>query len=249
MLNKFPNGGTLPMLQPVTFLTSFAFASSIFLNNVSFCSFSMSNSFAPDTTACINPSSVLQINAFVPCSSFVPLISAASLLVKTGLCSSISYSIFSLFKTSFILPRTTFTVSLTKSSLMCNSCNCFSLTSLGAFSINDSAALFLGNAMTSLIDSLPVIIATILSKPRAIPPWGGVPYLNASSKNPNLDSASCLLIPKTENIFDCTSLLWILMEPPPISVPFSTISYAFAFAFSGSLSSNGTSLSLGLVNG
>ena len=68
----------VPALTPAVFFalishhvpTSFAFASSILLNKVNFCNFSMSSSLSPLTTACINPSSVLQINAFVPCFSF-----------------------------------------------------------------------------------------------------------------------------------------------------------------------------------
>jgi len=45
--------------------------------------------------------------------------------------------------------------------------------------------VFFGKAIKSLIDSLPLKSAQSLSNPKAIPPLGGVPYLNALSKNPN----------------------------------------------------------------
>ncbi len=48
---------------------------------------------------------------------------------------------------------------------------------------------------------------------------------------------------------DCTSRRWIRMLPPPISAPFSTMSYAFARTFPGSVSSRGRSSSRGAVKG
>ena len=39
--------------------------------------------------------------------------------------------------------------------------------------------------MKSLIESFPFRMATSLSKPMAIPPWGGAPYLNEFIRNPN----------------------------------------------------------------
>ena len=48
-----------------------------------------------------------------------------------------------------------------------------------------SGAATLGNAITSLIESLPVISIQSLSKPMPIPPWGGAPYLKAPVKKPN----------------------------------------------------------------
>src|SRR5215210_6045495 len=43
----------------------------------------------------------------------------------------------------------------------------------------------LGKAMTSRIDSVPASRATIRSQPKAMPPCGGAPYLNASRRKPN----------------------------------------------------------------
>ena len=51
-----------------------------------------------------------------------------------------------------------------------NSSNCDLFTEEGALCIKSFASLFFGNAMTSLIESSPHIIATSLSKPKAIPP-------------------------------------------------------------------------------
>ena len=49
--------------------------------------------------------------------------------------------------------------------------------------------------MTSLIECSPAKIIAKRSKPNAIPPCGGAPYLNAFIKNPNLCSASSSVIP------------------------------------------------------
>ncbi len=43
----------------------------------------------------------------------------------------------------------------------------------------------LGNAITSRIDSAPVMSATMRSRPNAMPPCGGAPYCSASSRKPN----------------------------------------------------------------
>ena len=56
----------------------------------------------------------------------------------------------------------------------------------------------------------------------------GVPYFKASSKNPNFISVSSLVSPNALNILFCKSELLILIEPPPSSSPFITMSYAFA---------------------
>ena len=55
-------------------------------------------------------------------------------------------------------------------SLMCNSRNCFSATALGAWVSRHWARCVFGKAMTSRIDSEPVIMATIRSSPNAMPP-------------------------------------------------------------------------------
>jgi len=51
-----------------------------------------------------------------------------------------------------------------------------SSTGEGACTSRSCARLGLGKAITSRIDSVPAIMATILSKPKAMPPWGGAPY-------------------------------------------------------------------------
>ena len=82
--------------------------------------------------------------------------------------------------------------------------------------------MFFGKAIKSRIDSFPAKSAQSLSKPNAIPPWGGVPYLNALSKNPNWLFASSLVNPKISKTFCWSPLSWILIEPPPISIPLIT---------------------------
>ena len=49
--------------------------------------------------------------------------------------------------------------------------------------------LFFGKAIKSLIVSEPAKRETHLSKPKATPPCGGAPYLNALRRNPNCFSA------------------------------------------------------------
>ena len=65
---------------------------------------------------------------------------------------------------------------------MYNSLSCFGSTKSGAPLIKSVAFCVFGNAITSLIDSAPAKIDAILSTPKAIPPCGGVPYFNASTK-------------------------------------------------------------------
>ena len=55
--------------------------------------------------------------------------------------------------------------------------------------------------------------------------------------------------PSTSNIFSWMSSWWIRTEPPPSSVPLSTISYAFARTAPGSESILSQSSSIGIVNG
>jgi len=43
------------------------------------------------------------------------------------------------------------------------------------------------------------------SMPKAMPPWGGAPKLNASRKNPNWASASSRPMPRSSSIFRCNS--------------------------------------------
>src|SRR5688500_16500327 len=87
-------------------------------------------------------------------------------------------------------------------SRMCSSRSCFSATGLGACVRRHCARCVLGKAMTSRMDSAPAIIATMRSRPKAIPPWGGAPYCNASSRKPNFSCASLAPIFKARNTFD-----------------------------------------------
>ncbi len=48
---------------------------------------------------------------------------------------------------------------------------------------------------------------------------------------------------------DCVSLSWIRIEPPPISLPFNTRSYAFARTAAGSVSNNSNCPGFGEVKG
>src|SRR5882672_5075309 len=132
---------------------------------------------------------------------------------------------------------------------MCSSRNCFSSTGDGACVSKSCARCVLGKAMTSRIDSAPAIMATMRSSPKAIPPCGGAPYCRASSRNPNLCFASSGPIDSARNTFDCTSSRWMRTEPPPISEPFSTMSYALASAAPGSRARRSSWPSLGAVNG
>jgi len=54
--------------------------------------------------------------------------------------------------------------------------------------------------------------------PIAIPPWGGAPYVNASSMCDNFVSSMFNIL----NICLCKFASWIRMEPPAISDPFIT---------------------------
>ena len=62
-------------------------------------------------------------------------------------------------------------------------------TSAGACVIKQRACWFFGNAIVSLIESSAASNITILSKPKAIPPWGGAPIASASSRKPNCSFA------------------------------------------------------------
>ena len=66
--------------------------------------------------------------------------------------------------------------------------SCFCAISLGQPSINPSAALFLGKAITSRISFSPNSRATNRSNPIANPPCGGAPYSNAESKNLEIEN-------------------------------------------------------------
>src|SRR5215468_138250 len=55
----------------------------------------------------------------------------------------------------------------------------------------------LGKAITSRMLAAPDSSMSVRSQPNAIPPCGGGPYLNASSRKPNCDRASSGVIPIT----------------------------------------------------
>ena len=124
--------------------------------------------------------------------------------------------------------------------------SCFAESVEGASSIRSRASLFFGKQIVSLIDSTPSMIWMSRSSPHAIPPCGGAPNLSASSRKPNFSLCSFLSIPRTSKTFDWMFSSWILIEPPPISVPFRTMSYAIDFDVSGSLLNDFIS---GWVNG
>jgi len=67
---------------------------------------------------------------------------------------------------------------------MCNSFSWCSLTEVGASAIRSIAFAVLGNAITSRRLGAPASNITMRSRPRAIPPCGGVPYSSASRKKP-----------------------------------------------------------------
>ena len=67
---------------------------------------------------------------------------------------------------------------------MLSSRSCLSPTGLGAPVIISAAFCFFGNAMQSRIISKSPKSMTTRSIPSAIPPCGGAPYFNASSKSP-----------------------------------------------------------------
>src|SRR5450830_1147252 len=107
---------------------------------------------------------------------------------------------------------------------ICSSRNCFSSTSDGALVKRSCARWVLGKAITSRIESEPVIMVTMRSRPKARPPCGGAPYCRASSRKPNFSCASSASIFRARNTLLWTSSRWIRIEPPPSSQPFKTMS-------------------------
>src|SRR5579862_2541048 len=77
----------------------------------------------------------------------------------------------------------------------CSSLSCFASTVDGAPAMRSTACAVLGNAITSRIDAPPHMIETMRSRPKAMPPCGGVPYSRASRKNPNRAFASSSEMP------------------------------------------------------
>src|SRR5262249_60055934 len=66
-----------------------------------------------------------------------------------------------------------------------NSFNCRRSTGPGAPVIRSRACLFFGKAIVSRMFVVPERIIVNRSRPSAIPPCGGAPYLSASSRKPN----------------------------------------------------------------
>ena len=64
---------------------------------------------------------------------------------------------------------------LSSTMAMCTSASCFGSTADGASIIRSCAFLFIGNGMTSRMESSPASSMTMRSTPGAIPAWGGAP--------------------------------------------------------------------------
>src|SRR6266545_1301924 len=129
------------------------------------------------------------------------------------------------------------------------SARCCGVIGVGAPVSGSYALPLFGNAITSRIDSTPVSSAAIRSQPSAAPPCGGGPYLKASSRKPNLLSASSRDSPITSNTRCWMSARWIRIEPLMISLPLQTMSYASASAASGSVSNRSSHSGRSIVNG
>src|SRR5215469_11756838 len=89
-----------------------------------------------------------------------------------------------LYPLPFILPHSTL---LFGSGAMRspNSSSCPASTVDGASHIRSAPLAVLGKAITSRMFDSPAMSAMMRSYPNAMPPCGGVPYSNASRKNPN----------------------------------------------------------------
>ena len=74
------------------------------------------------------------------------------------------------------------------------------------------------------MESVRASSATIRSQPKAMPPCGGAPKVNASSRKPNFSCASASPMPITEKTRFWMSSRWIRIDPPPISLPLQTMS-------------------------
>ena len=106
-----------------------------------------------------------------------------------------------------------------------------------------------GKAMTSLMFVVFTRCMTTRSSPRASPPCGGAPKASASRRKPNFSLASSGVNPSSAKIRDCRFWSWILIDPPPISEPLTTRSYASESTFAVSDSNLSISSTRGEVNG
>ena len=107
-------------------------------------------------------------------------------------------------------------------SAMCSSSSWRRATGPGASVMRSVPFCVFGNAITSRSDSAPHRSIARRSTPAAMPPCGGGPYLNASSRKPNLACASSSERPSARKTRACTSGRWMRIEPPAISLPLST---------------------------
>ena len=103
--------------------------------------------------------------------------------------------------------------------------------------------------MTSRSDVAPASAIEMRSNPNAIPPCGGAPARNPSSKKPKRACAVSSSMPSSEKTLDCNAGLLMRILPPPSSNPSITTSYASARACSGELCSSSRSSGCGAVNG
>lgn len=103
-----------------------------------------------------------------------------------------------------------------------SSLSCWSETSLGHPVMGQAAVAVLGKAMTSRMLSNPPRSIRIRSNPRAMPPWGGVPYWRAFRKNPKRFWISSWGSWRSWKIFSWICGLWIRMLPLPSSTPLRT---------------------------
>src|SRR5262249_34520697 len=87
----------------------------------------------------------------------------------------------------------------------------------GAPARRSGARLSLGNAVPAGMLPGPASIIVTRSRPRAIPPCGGAPWLSAFSRKPKRCLASASLMPSTAKTRCCTPGSWIRMLPPPTS--------------------------------
>ncbi len=88
--------------------------------------------------------------------------------------------------------------------------------------MGQTPAVFFGKAITSRIVLSPAMSMTSRSSPGAIPPCGGAPYLNASSRKPNRRSASSSGKPTMLKIRRWIAGSWILIDPEASSTPLQT---------------------------
>ena len=98
-----------------------------------------------------------------------------------------------------------------------SSFSCFFETKDGASIIRSLPSPVLGKAIISLMLDSFCIIITNLSRPKAIPPCGGSPYLKIWRKCPKFSFISLFLYPIISKTASNGFGRWFLMLPPPTS--------------------------------